>query len=111
MLQRRALGLRDVRAQLRRYVPLVHACLLRVNVSLILLHDLTRRLDIAGARRYYVGRLLKTIRHELVMLRFAVHLRIEGPQVAFAHSGWLLLVRVGHGLHFVVCVVVGRQVL
>lgn len=101
MLQRRALCLRDVRAQLRRYVPLVHACLLCVNVSLILLHYLTWSLNVAGAGRYYVGRLLEAIRHELVVLRFTVHLGIEGPQVALAHSRWLLL---RHSLHFV-CVV------
>ena len=76
-----------------------------MNVSLILLHYLARRLNIAGAGRYYARWLLEAIGHELIMLCFTVHLGIEGPQVALAHSRRLLLL---HRLHFV-CVI--RQVL
>lgn len=51
VLQRGALRLRNVGAQLRDNVPLIHAGLLLLNVPLVLLNHDRRRLDVARARR------------------------------------------------------------
>lgn len=47
VLERTAFRLRDVRSKLRRNVSLVHRGLRGVNIPLILLHDLARRLYVA----------------------------------------------------------------
>ena len=104
LLQRGALGLRNVGAELRADVPLIHARLLVLHVSLVLLNDLAWRLDVAGAGRDLV-RLLKVVRHQLVVLVVA-HLSIKRSQVALAHHGRLL---VAASLHFVAGCVVRAQ--
>lgn len=76
LLQGGALGLRNVGAQLGANVPLVYAGLLLLHVPLILLDDLARSLDVAGARCDVVC-LLHVVGDQFVVLIVA-HLRIEG---------------------------------
>lgn len=62
VLKRGALRLGNVGAELRDYVPLVHAGLLLLNIPLILLDHLARCLYIAGPRCNLRG-LLQAVSH------------------------------------------------
>ena len=63
-----------------------------MGIPLVLLHQLTRGLNIAGARRDHTCLLRHSLsHHQLVMLSVSTNLRVEGDQVALAHSSsWLL---------------------
>lgn len=62
LLERGALGLRNVGAKLRASVPLIDAHLLLLHVPLVLLQDLAGSLDVAGAR-CDLARLLEAVSH------------------------------------------------
>lgn len=58
-------------------------------VPFVFLHQLTRSLNIARARRHHASLRLHPISHELVVLRVSADLRIERDEVSLAHSSGL----------------------